>query len=117
MKGTLGLVLVTICLALIPALAAASNEASTVAITSPETGVTIASQVVFVEVEFSAPENSVIRLVELVVDGVTVEAQEFDPGEVAGSVSFIWAAREYAEGAHSICVRAIDSEGYVASND
>ena len=117
MKGTLRLVLIAVCLAFIPALAAASNAAPAVAITSPEAGLTIASQVVVVEAAYSAPEEAVIRLVELVIDGVTVEARELDPGEAKGSVSFTWVAREYADGEHTICVRAIDSEGQVADNE
>ena len=44
MKGTLRFVLIAVCLAFIPALAAASNAAPAVAITSPEAGLTIASQ-------------------------------------------------------------------------
>ncbi len=117
MKGTLRLVLIAVCLAFIPALAAASNAAPAVAITSPEAGLTIASQVVVVEAAYSAPGEAVIRLVELVIDGVTVEARELDPGEATGSVSFTWVAREYADGEHSICVRAIDSDGQVADNE
>jgi len=116
-KGTLRFVLIAICLAFIPALAAASNAAPAVAITSPEAGLTIASQVIVVEAAYSAPGEAVIRLVELVIDGVTVEARELDPGETAGSVSFTWVAREYADGEHTICVRAIDSEGQVADNE
>jgi len=116
-KGTLRFVLIAVCLAFIPALAAASNAAPAVAITSPEAGLTIASQVIVVEAAYSAPGEAVIRLVELVIDGVTVEARELDPGETAGSVSFTYVAREYADGEHTICVRAIDSDGQVADNE
>jgi len=116
-KGTLRLVLIAVCLAFIPALAAASATAPEVAITSPEAGLTIASRVVVVEAAYSAPEEAVIRLVELVIDGVTVDAHSLDPGEARGSVVFTWVAREYADGEHTICVRAIDSEGQVADNE
>ena len=117
MKGSLRLVLIVVCLSFIPALAAASATAPEVAITSPEEGLTLASQVVVVEAAYSAPEEAVIKLVELVIDGVTVDARELDPGEARGRVSFTWVAREYADGKHIICVRAIDSDGQVADHE
>ncbi len=112
MKGTLRLAL-AVCLIAIPALAAASETAPKVAITSPKEGLTLASQTVTVEATFAAQEDAVVEAVELVIDGLTVDTRAIDPPQAGETVSFVWAARGYADGDHTICVRAIDSRGEI----
>jgi LysM repeat protein len=111
-KGTLRLAL-AVCLIAIPALAAASETAPEVVITSPEEGLTLASQTVTVVATFAAQEDAVVEAVELVIDNATIEARAIDPPQAGGTVSFIWAARDHADGDHTMCVRAIDSHGEV----
>jgi LysM repeat protein len=96
------------------ALGAASDSAPGVTITAPEEGLTIATRVVTVEAAFTAPEGALIKLAELVIDGVTVDARKLDPPAESGTVSFTWLARDYADGKHRIAVRAIGSDGQVA---
>jgi len=112
-EGLLCLALVAVCLAPIPALAAASDS-PTVTITAPERGITIATRVVAVEAAFTAPRDTTVELIELVIDGVTVDARKIDPPAAEGTVSFTWLARDYADGRHRILVRATSSDGQVA---
>lgn len=114
MKAILCLAAAVACFAPVAAVGAASESAPSVTITAPEEGLTIATRVVTVEAAFRAPEGALIELAELVVDGVTVDAHKIDPPAESGTVSFTWLARDYADGKHSIMVRAIDSDGQVA---
>jgi hypothetical protein len=111
-KGTFRLVLCVVCL-LVPALAAASNEAPDVAITSPTEGVTLAAGTVAVEASFASRTDALVEHLEFTVDGVTVDARALDPAQEAGRVSFSWVARRYAEGEHAISITAVDSTGGV----
>ncbi len=114
MKGILRLALV-VCLIIIPALAAASETAPEVAITSPEEGLTIAPGTVTIEASYTAQGDAAIEAVELVIDGMTVDTRAIDPAQCEGVTTFVWAARGYADGDHTICVRAVDSYGEVGN--
>ena len=109
MKGTLCFTLIAVCLLAIPAFAA--NPIPKVTIVSPEEGLTIASQVVAVEASYAAAGKAVIEQVDLAIDGVTVDARVLDPATAKGRASFTWVARNYADGEHTIGVRALDSKG------
>ena len=98
-------------LLLIPALAAAENPAPTVAITSPEQGVTIASVSVPVTATYAAPEEASITVVELIVGGGVVARRQIDPPEASGECVLTWPASRYRIGEHDLTVRAVDSEG------
>ena len=98
-------------LLLIPALAAAENPAPTVAITSPEQGVTIASVSVPVTIAYAAPDEASITVVELIVGGAVVARRQLDPPEASGECVLTWPASRYRNGEHDLTVRAVDSEG------
>jgi LysM repeat protein len=110
-KGALRIALVLACIALAAAAAAADTAAPQVAITSPEAGVTIAEDTLTIRASFSAAEGAAVEQVELVIDGVCVDARLFEEGQGSGDVAFVWAARRYDAGAHTIAVRATDSGG------
>jgi LysM repeat protein len=111
-KGILRLAL-AVCLIGIAALAAASETAPEVAITTPEEGLTIASRTVTVEATYTAREDAVVEVVELVIDDMTVDVRAVDPPQAEGVVSFVWTARDHTDGDHTVCVRAVDSYGEV----
>lgn len=111
MKAVLCLSLLIVCVTVAAGIAAA---APTVAITSPEEGLTIASRLVSVEAAFRAPEGTTVELVEFAVDGTTIEAQTIDPPAASGKVSFTWLAQDYTAGKHRLTLRAIGSEGKTA---
>ena len=98
-------------LLLIPALAAAENPAPTVAITSPEQGVTIASVSVPVTIAYAAPDEASITVVELIVGGAVVARRQLDPPQASGECVLTWPASRYRNGEHDLTVRAVDSEG------
>ncbi len=108
MKVILYLALAAVCLAPVSAFAA---DSASVTITSPTEGLTIASRSVTVEATFTAPGKAVIELVELWIDGVTVDARKIDPPAEEGTITFTWLASDYANGKHRLAVRAIDSNG------
>jgi LysM repeat protein len=110
-KGTLKLALAVLSLALIPTLAAAATQAPEVAITSPEEGLTVTTANVRLQAGFAAAGDAGVKALEFLVDDVSVDLRELDPAQASGSVSFLWLARGYADGHHTLCVRAIDSDG------
>jgi len=101
-------------LALIPALATADTAAPTVAITSPEPGLTVTISSVAVEASYQASGNRSIKQVELLVDGIVVQAKLLDPPQASGAASFTWAAARYPDGSYQIGVRVTDTEGDAA---
>jgi len=100
---------------LIAVAAAADAPAPTIAITTPEPGITIAADSVSIEATYSAPEESAILQVDLFIDEVVVETRLIDPPQASGSISFIWGASHYLDGTHRVQVSATDSEGRVGS--
>lgn len=110
------LLLIVIAL-LLPALAAADTSVPTptVAITSPEPGITIAADSVAIEATYTAPDESMMQQVELLIDGNIIEALTIDPPKASGAASFIWGALHFTDGTHTITLRATDSEGRVGT--
>jgi len=102
---------------LLPVLAAAQSPVPSVTITSPEPGLTIAADSVAIGAAYAAPDESVVQQVELLIDGNVIEAYTVDPPQASGSVSFIWGALHFNDGAHTIAVRATDSEGRVGESE
>lgn len=111
MKGALSVALVLATLALAAATAPADGVGPEVTITSPEEGVTIAQDTVTVRATFAASAEGAVEQVDFVVDDVCVDARVFESGQGSGSVAFIWAARKYDPGNHTLAVRAADSQG------
>lgn len=115
MRAAFRLILVLLALA-VPALAIA-DSAATVAITSPEQGLTITTDSIEIRASYAAPESSAIKQVALVVDGIVYELREVDPPQARGSVSFTWGASRYREGQHRIKVRVSDTAGEMAASE
>jgi len=103
------LVLLVVC----PAFAA-DKAAPTVSITSPEPGITIASDTVEVTAVYSAPPGAAAKLVELVVDGLVVESAALDPAESSGLLTLTWQASGYLDGKHQVVMRVTDTKDRVA---
>ncbi len=111
MKATLCLAIIAVCLLTLPAFAA--NPTPKISIISPEAGLTIATQMVAVEVSYAAAGKALVEQVELAIDGVIVDARVLDPAKAKGRASFTWIARNYADGEHTIMIRAVDSNAEV----
>lgn len=114
MKISLRLGIVLAALFLASALCGAEGEPGTVAITAPAEGLTISSESVEIEASYAASGDAVVQLVELLVDGVKLDARPIEPSQAKGTVSFTWAPRGYGEGLHRLAVRAVDSTGEAA---
>jgi LysM repeat protein len=110
-------VLLIVASILLPVLAAAQSPFPSVTITSPEPGLTIAADSVAIGATYAAPDESVVQQVELLIDGNVIEAYTVGPPQASGSVSFIWGALHFNDGAHTIAVRATDSEGRVGESE
>jgi len=104
------LLLIFACI-LTPIVAAADAAGPSVTITSPEPGLTIATDSVSVQATYSAPDGSVINQVDLLIDNAVVETRAIDPPQASGTVSFAWGASHYLDGTHRVAVRATDSGG------
>jgi LysM repeat protein len=97
---------------LVPLSALAAEEAApAVSITSPEQGVTIASDTVTVSATYTAPAHAPIALCQLAVDGRAMEELVVEPPQDSGEASFRWMVAQYAEGSHRVTVRIVDTEG------
>ncbi len=105
--------LVLLALGLTPVLAAA-KAAPTVSITSPEPGVTFATDRVDVTAVYAAPDNSAISKVELLVDGVLLQSSTLDPAESSGTLTLTWEAAGYLDGQHKLVMRVTDTKGHIA---
>ena len=91
--------------------AAADTTGPTLRITSPEEGVTLASDSVDITATYASQGRAGVARVELVVDEVVVTRLGIDPPQASGKVLFTWVASRYVDGAHQIAVRAVDTEG------
>ncbi len=105
--------LVLLALGLTPVLAAA-KAAPTVSVTSPEPGVTFATDRVDVTAVFAAPDDAAIAKVELFVDGTLVQSATLDPAEASGAITLTWEASGYLDGQHKLVMRVTDTKGRLA---
>lgn len=111
-RAAIGLSLLALLLAY-PA-CAAEKAAPTVSITSPEPGITLATDVVDVTAVYSAPKGEAVKLLELLVDGALVQSTTLDPAETRGTLTLTWEASGYLDGRHQVVVRVTDTKGRVA---
>jgi len=93
---------------------AAEKAVPTVSITSPEPGLTVATDNVSVTAVYSAPEGAGVKLVELLVDGIVVQSASYDPAESSGLVTLNWEASGYLDGKHRLVMRVTDTKDRVA---
>ncbi len=113
MKRVVVALLLLVVLVVSPAVAA-EKAAPTVSITSPEPGLTVATDNVSVTAVYSAPEGAGVKLVELLVDGVVVQSASYDPAESSGLVTLTWEASGYLDGKHRLVMRVTDTKDRVA---
>jgi len=113
-KVSLRLGVMLVALAAVSTLCAADSEPPTITITAPEEGLTITSGSIQVTASYVASGETLVQLVELLVDGARLEARAIEPSQPKGTASFTWLPRGYQEGEHRLAVRATDSEGNVA---
>jgi LysM repeat protein len=97
------------------AVAFADTAAPTVAITSPQPGLTISTNTVEVAVSYVAPAQETIARVVLLVDGDTISDITLDPPQESGAHYFRWDATGCEDGRHQIVVRAFDSHARAAA--
>lgn len=116
MRTAARLMILLTTLVLLPALAVADSSSPSVAISSPQPGLTIATDSVPVSAAFTASEGADITQVELLVDGIVVEVRDLDPPQASGSISFTWSASAYPDGSHRLSVRATDAQGGLAAS-
>jgi LysM repeat protein len=102
-------------LALSSAIAVADTAAPTIAITTPQPGITISTNTVEIAANYAAPEGAAVTKVAFLVDGNTISELSLDPPQESGTYYFRWDAIEYNDGRHQIVVRALDSNGRAAA--
>lgn len=113
MKGSAFLAVILTTLLLVTALAAATAD-PVVTIIAPQAGITVVSDTLETVASYSSSTDAAIERLFLIVDGAVMQEVDVDPPQTRGSVSLTWTASYFADGAHELTVRALDTEGRAA---